>query len=199
MRINLGNYSVPSDVENGLCFDIGGNFGDFTGKYYSFFNKIYIIEPQIDLYQHINERFKNISNVIPLNRAAWSLSDIELEMVSHSNTDLGSVGVKSELINKDWTNNLVNKVKSISIEEIYNLVDNKIIDYIKIDCETSEYALLYDKNLSKLRYIGIELHHHIGIDKYHALINWIKMTHELIFGDDSYLSGVNKEVLYKLR
>jgi hypothetical protein len=120
-------------------------------------------------------------------------------MVSHSNTDLGSVGVKSNLINKDWTNNIVNKVKSISLEEIYGIVNNQIIDYMKIDCETSEYSFLLNKDLSKLKYIGIELHHHIGFNKYDELLNWIKKTHDLIIGDDSFKFESNKEVLFKLK
>jgi hypothetical protein len=74
-----------------------------------------------------------------------------------------------------------------------------MIDYIKIDCETSEYSFLMNKNLSKLRYIGVELHHHIGLDRYNELLNWIKKTHDLIHGDDTYMFGYNKEVLFKLK
>ena len=199
MRVNLGNYLVPLEIKGGLCFDIGGNFGDFTNKYVTHFGEIYIIEPQINLYNNIVELFKDKSNIKPLNRAVWSESNIELELVHHSNTDLGSVGVKSELLNNDWTNTVVNKIKSISLEEIYEIAGDKIIDYFKVDCETSEYSLLYNKDLSKLKYIGIELHHHMGNEKYEQLTNWIKKTHELINGDESYNIGINKEVLYKLK
>lgn len=199
MRVNLGNYLVPSETKGGLCFDIGGNFGDFTNKYAAHFGEIYIIEPQINLYNNIVDLFKYKPNIKPLNRAVWSESNIELELVHHSNTDLGSVGVKSELLNNDWTNTVVNKIKSISLEEIYKIADNKIIDYFKVDCETSEYSLLLNKDLSKLRYIGVELHSQMGVEKFNILTNWIKNTHDLINGNDNYTNGVNKEVLYKLK
>lgn len=199
MRVNLGNYLLPDDVGNEICFDIGGNLGDFTEKYISKFNKIYIIEPQIILYENIIKRFKKNKNVIPLNFAVWSESNLILELVSHSNLDSGSVGVKSELLNSDWTNEVLNKVSSISLYEIYNIVNDKNIDYIKIDCETSEYNMLINKDLSKLRYIGIELHSQMGIDRYNELINWIKNTHMLIYGDDTYRFNYNQEVLYKIK
>lgn len=199
MRVNLGNYLVPSETKGGLCFDIGGNFGDFTNKYATHFGEIYIIEPQINLYNNIVDLFKDKPNIKPLNRAVWSESNIELELVHHSNTDLGSVGVKSELLNNDWTNTVVNKIKSISLEEIYKIADDKIIDYFKVDCETSEYSLLLNKDLSKLRYIGVELHSQMGVEKFNILTNWIKNTHDLINGNDNYTNSVNKEVLYKLK
>lgn len=197
--MNLGNYNVPEEVINGLCFDIGSNFGDFTNKYVDFFSKIYFFEPQLTLFNKIVERFAKYDHVKGFNKAVWHTSNIDLEMVAHTNTDLGSVGVNSELLNDDWTDNKINNVKSISIEEIYNMVDNQIIDYMKIDCETSEYSFLINKDLSKIKFIGIELHHHIGEEKYNELLNWIKKTHDLINGDDSYEFDTNKEVLFKLK
>ena len=44
MATNLGNYSVPNDTQNGICFDIGANFGDFTAAYLSSFQKIFFVE-----------------------------------------------------------------------------------------------------------------------------------------------------------
>jgi FkbM family methyltransferase len=196
--MNLGNYDVPNETLNGLCVDVGANLGDFTNKYLNHFKKIFYIEPQIELFKNLEKRFENNSNVVGLNRAVWSESNVDLEMVAHTNTDLGSVGVKGNLINHDWTNNLVNKVQSISLEEIYKMVNYEMISYMKVDCETSEYSFLYGKDLSKINYIGIELHHHIGTERYNQLLIWIKKTHVLINGDDSHTIEKNKEVLFKL-
>jgi FkbM family methyltransferase len=197
--INLGNYFVPQEVLNGICFDIGSNFGDFTNKYLNKFSKIYFIEPQINLFNKILNRFAKYSHVKGLNKAVWSESDILLDMVSHINTDYGSVGVKSEFLNKDWTNDIVNKVESICIDGIYKINNYKNIDYMKLDCETSEYSFLYNKDLSKIKYIGMELHWQLGIERYEQLINYIKRSHSLIYGDDSFRIESNKEVLYKIR
>lgn len=194
---HLGNYLVPEDVKNGICVDVGANYGNFIEKNYNYFKEIHYVEPLKHVYDFLNEKFKSYDNVFGNNRAAWDKSYELLKMVSHLNNDAGSAGVKGKFINNDWTNNLLNEVLSISIEEIIGKLCK--IDYLKIDCETSEYPFLFEKDLGNIHYIGIEIHHHLGIKKYNDLISWIKKTHNLINGDDIYTFGMNKEVLYKLK
>ena len=194
---HIGNYLIPEDAKNGICVDIGANYGNFIEKNNTNFKEIHYVEPLKHVYEHLNEKFKNHHNVFGYNRAVWSKSDLDLKMVSHLNNDAGSAGVKGDFINNDWTDNVLNDVTSISIEEIIDKLGE--IDYLKVDCETSEYPFLFGKDLTKIKYIGIELHPHLGVEKYDELIAWIKKTHDLIDGDDTYVFDINKEVLYKLR
>jgi len=196
--MNLGNYSVPSETFNGVCVDVGANLGDFTNKYLNHFSKIFYVEPQTNLFNNIKERFKEHSHVIGFNNAVWYESDINLDLVFHANLDFGSVGVKGDFVNDHWTDNMVNTVKSLSIEDLFKKINCGVIDYLKIDCETSEFPFLYNKDISKIRYIGAELHFQLGEKRYNDLLDWIKRTHILIHGDDSYTNN-NKEVLYKLK
>jgi FkbM family methyltransferase len=199
MVTNLGNYQVPDETKNGICVDVGSNLGDFTNRYLNHFGKILFIEPQISLFKNIENRFKDNKHVIGLNNAVWEASNIDLELVWHDNSDFGSVGVKGDFINDHWTNKIVNTVKSISFEDLFKELNCEFIDYIKIDCETSEYPFLYGKDLNKIKYIGIELHFQLGENRYNDLLNWIKKTHILVSGNDSYEYNNNKEVLYKLK
>jgi FkbM family methyltransferase len=199
MHINLGNYHVPNDTKDGICVDIGSNLGDFTAKYLGHFSKIIFIEPQISLFQNLQNRFKEYEHVIGLNKAVWETSNVDLELVWHDNLDCGSVGVKGDYINDHWTEKVVNEVKSISFDDLFKELNFNTIDYLKLDCETSEYPFLYAKNLSKIRYIGVELHFQLGEQRYDELLNWIYKTHALVNGDASYSLGVNKEVLFKLK
>jgi FkbM family methyltransferase len=193
---NLGNYIVPEDCQNGICFDIGCNLGDFSFKYKDFFNKIYYIEPQINLFNSLQNKL-NYENLIGYNLAVHNVSDLSLTLIQHKSFDHGSVAVKNNDINDEWTDQIVNIVKSISLEDFLIKTSEKNIDYLKIDCETSEYNFLFGKNLEMFKYIGIEIHHQMGIDRYMSLTNWIKNTHKAIFGDYSYTIGVNKELLFK--
>jgi FkbM family methyltransferase len=151
------------------------------------------------LFDKIIDRFKDRDNIEGFNLGVWNVSDIELEMVHHSNNDFGSVGVKSGEINHDWTENVVNKVKSITLPDLLKKINQETIDYLKVDCETSEYKFLLNQDLTKIKFIGVELHHQMGIEKYNELLSWIKNTHDLIVGNDTYEVENNKEVLYKLR
>ena len=52
---HLGNYYVPFNAKNGICVDIGGNTGQFSLKYNSFFKEIHIYEPQKECYEIIKK------------------------------------------------------------------------------------------------------------------------------------------------
>lgn len=197
--MNLGNYIVPAETINGVCIDIGCNLGDFTHKYKHHFNKIYFIEPQINLFNDLINRFKDDNHIKGFNNAVWSVSDLEVELLEHPNNDSGSVAVNGEHINNDWTKNVINVVKTISLDDLLTKINENEIDYLKIDCETSEYPFLIGKDISIFKYIGIEIHSQMGESKYNELLGFIKKTHILINGDDSFIKNYNKELLFKLK
>jgi phosphosulfolactate synthase (CoM biosynthesis protein A) len=59
---------------------------------------------------------------------------------------------------KEWTTHIVDSsCKTISLEDIVER-SGDYVDYMKIDCENSEYHLLMNKDLSKIKYMSIELH-----------------------------------------
>jgi FkbM family methyltransferase len=198
-KINLGNYIVPVETVNGICIDIGANLGDFTNKYTNHFKEIYYFEAQTKLYNELQERFKEKPNLLGYNKAVWSTSNEILKLVSHKNNDMGSTGVKSELLNDGWSDEIVNEIESISLIDLLKTIPHDIIDYLKIDCETSEYPFFINNDLSMFKYIGIELHCHLGLERYTELLNWINKTHVLTQGDTAFNPILNKEVLYKLK
>lgn len=42
-----------------------------------------------------------------------------------------------------------------------------------MDCETSEYNFLMDKDLSNIKYLAVEIHWQIGRNNWYKLINHI--------------------------
>lgn len=194
---NLGNYKVPPETKGGICVDVGANLGDFTNQYKNHFKQIYYVEPQTELFENLEKRFTNSNNIIGYNNAVWDESNIDVNIVSHENEDCGSSGVQSELLTYGWTDAVINTVKTISYVDLLESIPHTEIDYMKIDCETSEYPFLIDNNLSNIIYIGIELHNQLPIKKYNQLIEHISKTHELIYGNTNHSVGKNKEVLYK--
>jgi hypothetical protein len=67
---------------------------------------------------------------------------------------------------------------------------------MKIDCENSEYHLLMNKDLSKIKYIGMELHGQMGETNFYQLVNHILKY----FKSNNYLGypyGYNIEVFFE--
>ena len=54
-----------------------------------------------------------------------------------------------------------------------------------------------NKDLSKIKFLGIELHWQMGKDKYDELLNYIgKFFNQAIPGDISWTYDMNKETLF---
>ena len=95
----------------------------------------------------------------------------------------GSIAVDSEVIehrNQNWKGaKLEEKVNTVSLETMIERVGG-YVDYMKIDCETSEYPLLMGKDLSSIGIISMELHFQLGEDRCKELVNHIEKTHTLV-------------------
>jgi len=199
----LGNYFVPENVNLNVCIDIGGNCGSFSLKYANVFNKIYVYEALPSCYNICKNRLSNFANIYVYNEAVHKEDNLSVTMIAHINYDSGSSAVSSDIIHvQEWTSDTIAKnIKTISLETILSRLNNEDIDYVdymKIDCETSEYNFLYNKDLSKIKRMAIEVHHQIGIDHWNELID-----HILIYFDNvhnynlSYISGFNKELYFE--
>jgi FkbM family methyltransferase len=204
MKINiyeLGNYYIPDSVKNGKCVDIGANCGTFTLRYALFFKTIHFYEPISELFNLIKERTANYNNVLGFNEAVLDKDGQKVSIYLHSNNDSGSSAIKSDIMTdsyrNDWTDTIVQKdVKTVSLETILSRIGDEV-DYMKIDCETSEYLLLINKDLSKIKHLCIEVHTQLGESKWNELI-----THILLYfnnpnnQDLSYDSTRNKEFYF---
>ena len=196
---HLGNYYVPTNLYNGVCVDIGGNTGQFSLKYKDFFSKIHVYEPQIECFEIIKKNINGIDNITLFNEAVYNESGLYVDLISHSSFDSGSVAVKSErIIVKEWSSEIVcNKCKTISLSDIVERAGG-YVDYMKIDCETSEYNLLFGKDPSNIKYIGIELHWQIGKENFDKLVNHILKYFNNVHNDNlTYPNGYNIEVFFE--
>lgn len=175
---NLGHYIVPRDV-SGICVDIGANVGAFIKQNHNKFETVYAYEPITVLYEKIKSY--NIENVILYNEAVLD-ECTETEVILHNNNESGSSSIKKTLNvvierKMDWSSTVINQVKTIDIDEVIKRTNAQEINYLKMDCENSEYLILNNKDLSKIKYIGIELHCQMGEQKWTELKKWIEKTH----------------------
>jgi len=122
-----------------------------------------------------------------------------VDLVSHHNFDSGSVAVKSDVINvHEWTDNIIdNNCLTICLNDIIERIGGNV-DYMKIDCETSEYYLLMDKDLRHIKYMGIELHWQMGKENFNNLVSHILKYFNNKFNVNlNYPIGYNIEVFFE--
>ena len=84
---------------------------------------------------------------------------------------------------------------TISLEDILIQCGGNIT-YCKSDCETSEYHIFLNKDLTGIMYIGMEIHHQMGPQKQAELIKHILTTHDLVYGSHGY-TPFNREILFR--
>lgn len=194
---NLGNYIVPSDSFGGTCIDIGCNVGSFIKKYVHHFKKIYYYEPITQCYNICKDFSQNYDHIYGHNLAAWSESNKIMNIISHFNKDSGSSAVDSFILNDEWkSSDVIQSIQTISLEDIVKSTGSQEITYLKCDCENSEYFIFMDKDISNIKYIGIEIHWQMGLSKQNDLLNHITKTHDLISGSKEY-TLYNREILFK--
>lgn len=179
LRYNYGHYIVPDYVKGGIAVDIGSNNGCFIDKYKDFFNKIHAYEANYFLVEKLKEKYLEFDNIEINHNAVSEKSDEILKLIKYKcSDDDGSFAILKSYTKDLWDESeIICEVKSINIEQILEKCFNKI-DFLKVDCETSEYELLFNKDLSNIQCIAIELHNQLGIEKYTELYNFLLKTHK---------------------
>lgn len=140
-----------------IIFDIGANVGYFTIFAKSHFPsaKVYSFEPFAQSFELLNEQIKlnKLSNVFTFKKAvAQKTGTAELSIV-------GDCG-ENTLV-KTTKAREVSKIETISLEDVFNKENIENCDFLKIDCEGSEYEIFYNlpKHLfSKIKHLAMETH-----------------------------------------
>jgi len=72
--------------------------------------------------------------------------------------------------------------ETIDLDKIYEENKFDYIDYMKVDCEGSEYDFLMNKDLSRINFLVIELHDgFLGKEKADQLLRYIDKFFKLEF------------------
>ena len=171
-------YFVPSEFNgNGICVDVGANVGGFPLVNHSKFEKIYCFEPAEYSYNECVQNTKDFENVEVFKNAVSNKSGEKIKLRAYGDSNYS--GNASTFEDYRWDDDNFEMVETVTIEDIYKIIDSEIIDYLKIDCEGGEYDFLMNKDLSKIGYIGIEVHIQLN-EKAEELMNYFEKTHSII-------------------
>lgn len=192
---NLGNYDIPNDIPKKTCVDIGANVGGFINQGIGLFETIHYYEPYTETFKILESKFKEHENIKGWNCAVYSGDNETLKLISHQNKESGSIALSTDILNDHWDVEL-HEVTTVSLPTIIERIGG-VVDYMKVDCETSEYYLFINQDLTNINYIAIELHWQMKRECYDELVNYILLTHNLVSGDTTWQHNNNKEVLFK--
>lgn len=190
----LGKYKMPNfkNSENLIAVDIGCNAGNFIKKYQHIFSKIHFYEINDYLFNYVSNKYKS-DKIIGFNEAVSNIKDKKLEIIRHRSNDAGSTAIKNDnIVINEWTG-IIQKINSVDLETVIGRVGH--IDYLKMDCETSEFDILMNKDLSKIEFLAIEVHWQLGTDNWGKLIKHIlKYFNKYQDGNLGWTAGKNKEL-----
>jgi FkbM family methyltransferase len=156
-----GDYEKENDcvVNNGdVVLDIGANYGFFTLNSLSKgANKIYSIEPYGPAYSHLEELSKKFNSIIPINKAISETDGYVSMFTLEDSSATNCVTKHGDLFGRN-SNEI--SVESININNLLSSIPEKI-NFLKIDCEGSEFELfktISNKNLTTIDKIVVETH-----------------------------------------
>ncbi len=140
-----------------IIIDIGANVGYFTifAKTYFPAAKIYSFEPFSKSYEQLKEQIKlnNFSDVFTFKKAvAQKTGTAELNIV-------GDCG-ENTLVKKSTAKEAI-QIETISLEDIFNKEKIASCDFLKVDCEGSEYEIFYNLPkhfFPKIKHLAMETH-----------------------------------------
>ena len=159
----------PEDPDNVCIVDVGANVGAFSVKAAERFPnaKIYSFEMVRANYDYALTKLLKYENVVLFNRALIG-SNKPVGMFQHKSNHGGHKPIfgentesylKSDAFKSEWT---ASEVPSMSLQQLIESQGIPKIDFLKLDCEGSEYEILFhvdDLGLwNRIEHIAMELH-----------------------------------------
>tara|TARA_Y100001963_G_scaffold158233_1_gene257153 strand:+ start:2948 stop:3613 length:666 start_codon:yes stop_codon:yes gene_type:complete len=184
------------------CVDAGANVGGFIINYHYMFENIYAYEPStININQcRANLEERDIKNANLFHAAVGKTEGDTVKLKKHNNTEncgsFGTVDFKYEN-GHGWTDEGgTEEVSTVSLESIISEVGN--VDVLKVDIEGAEHDFLFQKDLTKVDFIFMEIHNFlIDLGVQSELVDWISRTHMLLTPYDPNFKDYHQHLVFR--
>lgn len=175
--------SYPVPTKGKVAFDIGANVGGFCIHAHKNFDRIYAFEPLVENYNVAEQVLKKlkINNVDLFNTAIFSESGKVMKIYSNSDSHIsGDVTLVSDGAIKEQHDSGQN-CETISLKDAMISLGIDTIDYLKLDCEGSEYEILESfHDYDRIAYICMEIHGVYNNERRMRLLNKLNQHYHIV-------------------
>ena len=186
------SYPLPPG-ENNIAVDIGANVGGFCLHACKHFKKIYAFEPLVENFLILEEVLNhyNIQNVEVYNTAIYSESNkilpLKIFAENHSKDVTCAQFDSDKLIGTNKT------CETISLKDMFEALDLDHVDYLKLDCEGSEYEILENfDDYNKISFICMEIHTFFGDQRKLDLLKKLKQYYHFLSLEENGIFSLNQ-------
>jgi|TARA_R110000824_G_C15073500_1_gene663617 FkbM family methyltransferase len=166
-----------------VAIDIGANVGGFCINAHPHFDKIYAFEPcssNYDILLRVKEKLK-MNNVEIFNMAVAGKSNETRTLKIHQNNHSKDISC-ADFDNEEFKfANLGETCTTISLSDLMASLQIKRINYLKLDCEGSEYEILENfHEHHRVSIIAMELHGFYGPDRKRDLLLFLNKFYYIL-------------------
>lgn len=181
------SYPLIFNKKLEVAVDVGANLGGFIIHAHRHFNKIYAFEPVSENCSVINQLLEayNIKNVELYHNAVYGESNKELPLYCQhldGETNSGDVSCATFDHEKKGYQNVGEMCETISLSDLMSSLNIDQIDYLKMDCEGSEYEIFENfDDYDRISVIALELHAFYSDSRRRSLVQ--KLMNHYFFVD----------------
>jgi len=185
------SYLFQKNYDN-LIIDAGGYIGTSSIKFAELYPNatIITIEPSTENYNILIKNTEKYKNIKVIKAALVGKKSGELILHNLGTGEWGNTVVDKNLLINSKSINEVEKIRTITVEEILNIYKNKKIGLLKVDIEGAEKELLDNSHdvLSDIYATFIELHDRFVPGCTQSYKNFSRNRLLINFGTEKYLS-----------
>ena len=173
--------SYPLPERGRIAVDIGANVGGFCIHAHKNFDKIFAFEPMVENYKILHQTIETlgIKNVEIFNTAVYSESNKTLPLRVYGGDHTKDITC-ADFVNEN-TKEIDQQCETISLKDAMTALGLNGIDYLKLDCEGSEYEILENFNhYGNISWICMEIHDFYGTDRKENLLKILEKSHYII-------------------
>jgi len=180
------------DIEKDeLVLDIGANVGGFWNAWKWRFDNWHLVEPSVyNCEQILSNGYDGPYTKNAVGSTTGKVVRLMKYMAGDNDTLSGNFGT-SEFVNEGNGHGWQGEYEEVTTISFEDLIGDKEVGLLKIDCEGAEFDFLYKKDLSGVKYIVGEFHNFLFQydDRGVELLDWIKETHDEIYSDGDGLDS----------